>query len=215
MLTLADYVRSQAQWRGAKAEQYPDDERNVRSADSLRALAEAVEQMRPQQEELIRSIEGLIREQRWGTPGRGVEQAVSRYGFDGEPLEPAAFLAGLLDTAREDAERARAFDHMLPLIVSEASATAEFCERNTTRVGIDQALRARAAAERLARRSGLQVELEHVRVLAELTVRDPRGDGSSTVACVEVDLSEHFELDDEVRELLGEAALEPASELVT
>ena len=54
MLSLADYVRSQAQWRADKAEQYPDDERNKRSArKSLRELADALETTRAAQGELI------------------------------------------------------------------------------------------------------------------------------------------------------------------
>lgn len=215
MLTLADYVRSQAQWRADKAAQYPDDERNLRSAEGLRALADAVDGMRPAHPELIRSIEELIREQRWGTPGKGVEQAVSRYGFDGEPLEPEAFLQALLDTAREDAVRARAFDHLLPRITTAASETAEFSDQNIARVGGSAALRARAVAERLARRNDLQVEFEAVRVLVELSVRDPRGDATPMLASVELDLSEQFQLEDEVRELLGETGLEPASVLVS
>jgi len=215
MLTLADYVRSQAQWRADKAAQYPDDERNHRSAQSLGALAEAVDAIRENDGEPVRLIEQLIREQRWGTPGKGVEQAVSRYGFDGEAAEPEMFLADLLEAAREDAGRARAFDHLLPRLVKEAAAAADFCERNAGHVGSGALLRARTASERLSRRGDLQVELEGVRVLAELTVRDPRGDGTPAVALVELDLSEHFQLEEDVRELLGEPALEPASVLIS
>ncbi len=215
MLTLADYVRSQAQWRADKAAQYPDDQRNARSAQSLLALADAVEAMRPNGEDLIHSIEELIREQRWGTPGKGVEAAVSRYGFDGEPPEADAFLEELLEVAREDAGRARAFDHLLPRIAAEAATAAEFCEHNAARVGAAEVLRSRASAERLARRGDLQVELEQVRVLAQLTVRDPRVDGGATVATVELDLSEHFGLEDDARELLGGSAVEPASLLIS
>lgn len=214
MLTLTDYVRSQAQWRADKAAQYPDDERNLRSAESLRVLSEAVEAMRPNGDGLIRSIEELIREQRWGTPGKGVEAAVSRYGFDGEAPAPDAFLAELLEVAREDAGRARAFDHLLPRIASEAEAGADFCEQHAARVGLPTVLRARAVADRLARRGGLQVEFEHVRVLAELTVRDPR-DGGAAAATVELDLSEHFQLEEDVRELLGDSALESANVLIS
>lgn len=215
MLTLADYVRSQAQWRADKAAQYPDDQRNERSAQSLSALAQAVEAIPPGGEQTIRAIEDLIREQRWGTPGKAVEGAVSRYGFDGEPPEPAAFLEELLGAAREDSERARAFDHLLPRIASEAAATAELCERNGARVGAGAVLRARAVAERLARRGELQVDFDQVRVLAALTVRDPRAEGSSTVAIVELDVSQHFQLEEDVRELLRDAALESASVIIS
>jgi hypothetical protein len=40
---LADYFRSQADWRDLKAEEYPDDPRNEQSAAALRSLAEYVE----------------------------------------------------------------------------------------------------------------------------------------------------------------------------
>lgn len=215
MLTLADYVRSQAQWRADKAAQYPDDERNMRSAQSLRALADAMESMGADGEELIGSIEALIREQRWGTPGKGVEAAVSRYGFDGEPAEPEAFLAELLGAAREDAGRARAFDHLLPRIASEAAKAAEFAERNCARLGSRAVVRSRAVSGRLARRTELQVELEHVRVVVELSVRDPRGERGCALATVELDLSEHFQLEDDVRELLGDSNVAPASVLIS
>ncbi len=211
MLTLVDYVRAQAQWRAEKAAQYPDDERNQRSAEALRTLAEALEQMRGENGELIGQIEDLIREQRWGTPGRGVETAISRYGFDTEPAESSAFLDELLLAAGEDAERARAFDHLLPHISREAAAAADFCARNRERVGAGAALRARAVAERLARRDGLQIELENVRVLAELCVRDPGGEAAGTLATAELDLSEHFQLEEDVRALLGRSSLDAAS----
>lgn len=40
---LAGYFRAQAEWRLAKAEEYPDDSRNWRSAEDLNRLAEYVE----------------------------------------------------------------------------------------------------------------------------------------------------------------------------
>jgi hypothetical protein len=36
---LAEYLDAQAAWRGLKAEKYPDDARNERSAAGLRELA--------------------------------------------------------------------------------------------------------------------------------------------------------------------------------
>lgn len=213
MLILADYVRAQAEWREGKAEQYPEDERNHRSAESLRALAGTLEELRAEDGELIGAIEELIRRQRWGSPGKGVEQAVSRYGFDREPPAAREFLEELLAAAREDAARARAFDHLLPRITAQAADAARLWESNRAVLGPRRAARARAVSERLARRGGLQVELEGVRVVAELSVREPRADGS--LATVEVDLSEHFELEEEIRGLLGGSSLDGASIVIS
>jgi hypothetical protein len=43
MRALSEYFRSQADWRRGKAEEYPDDTGNLRSAEALDALAAFVE----------------------------------------------------------------------------------------------------------------------------------------------------------------------------
>ncbi len=50
---LAAYFASQAEWREHKAEEYPDDTRNERSAAGLRALAEHVQGLPARDERLV------------------------------------------------------------------------------------------------------------------------------------------------------------------
>ena len=40
---IATYIRAQADWRSAKADEYPDDERNTQSAAALYSLADYIE----------------------------------------------------------------------------------------------------------------------------------------------------------------------------
>lgn len=40
---LTEYVRAQADWRRKKADEFPDDERNLRSAEALESLADFIE----------------------------------------------------------------------------------------------------------------------------------------------------------------------------
>lgn len=40
---LSEYVRNQARWREEKSEEYPDDERNARSAEALVSLADYID----------------------------------------------------------------------------------------------------------------------------------------------------------------------------
>jgi hypothetical protein len=43
MSSISDYFRAQAGWRDGKAEEYPADERNARSAAALRSLADYID----------------------------------------------------------------------------------------------------------------------------------------------------------------------------
>lgn len=45
---LADQAEYSGDWRREKAEQYPDDERNVEAADKLYALAKGLRSLNPQ-----------------------------------------------------------------------------------------------------------------------------------------------------------------------
>jgi hypothetical protein len=90
---LADYFRSQAEWRDAKAERYPEDERNAQSAAALRSLADYVEPVesidyeRPSGEHVL-SVVPDVEKHLQGVAALGGERArraVSRYGF-GHPV---------------------------------------------------------------------------------------------------------------------------------
>jgi len=79
MSQLSDYFRSQAEWREAKADEYPDDERNAQSASALRSLAEFV-----QRDEdgwhYVDALEPHLFEQ-FSLGGEQTAREVSRYGF--------------------------------------------------------------------------------------------------------------------------------------
>jgi len=81
---LADYFEDQARWRDLKADEYPDDARNVRSAAALRELAEFVLTLSPE-DYRIKRVEILIGD------------------ADGilSPGEEAAHVAGQMDFHRQ------------------------------------------------------------------------------------------------------------------
>ena len=95
---LNDYFRAQAEWRRHRAEEYPDDARNARSAEALESLAEYVESG-----EIDRLVEKgltphLFEEISLG--GEETHRAVARYGFDypvtgADPTQHVEFLERL------------------------------------------------------------------------------------------------------------------------
>ena len=109
---LANYFRAQAEWRDAKAEEYPEDKRNAKSAVALRALAEYVEPIEhetaesPSGEHYLSFVlpveahlfEGMI------LGGERTRREVSRYGY-GHPVtgSPEQFLGDLLLLCIKDA----------------------------------------------------------------------------------------------------------------
>lgn len=108
MKLLIDHLRAQADWREKKAAEYPEDERNARSAAALASLADYVEAGADGAESWTLTI---LEEQAdiWG--GAGVadfgEQAsreISRYGFGYSVTDAthAAFLDELAPIALAD-----------------------------------------------------------------------------------------------------------------
>lgn len=81
--SIADYFRSQAAWRLRIAEQYPDDPRNVQSADALDSLADFVapdEAGQCKAGSVLDRLAPFV----WEGPTLGGEQvarATSRYGY--------------------------------------------------------------------------------------------------------------------------------------
>lgn len=81
---LAEYFRAQARWREQKAKEYPDDERNARSAELLNELADFVtpdkngQYRHPEIERLL----PYVHQDYPALGGKGVAHAVSRIGFD-------------------------------------------------------------------------------------------------------------------------------------
>lgn len=224
-MSLATYIRSHAEWREHKARKHRDNERNLRAARALRELADTVEEMRNgDHAELIEAIEKLTR-RRGASPGEGVQQEVARYGTNGKLPDPQLFLIDLLDIAREDQQRARPLDHLVPRIVDEAASFSDFHQNHKTKRWYQEATQrgisrlkrraanAKALADRLANGRDLRVDLEEVHVVARLAVDDPQGDRGSRgedgyTAHVEIDLSEHFALEQDVTDLLSEPDFE-------
>lgn len=84
MSQLSEYFREQAAWRRRKADEYPNDGRNLRSAEALESLADYVE--RPDTASgpagpAIAALEPHIPEPGASLGGEEAGRAVSRYGF--------------------------------------------------------------------------------------------------------------------------------------
>jgi len=82
---LAEYLRNQARWRAEKADEYPDDDRNARSAAALTALATHVEAL-PESDESLLSLTAM-HEMQGGhidvySPSEMGNHVISRFGFD-------------------------------------------------------------------------------------------------------------------------------------
>lgn len=78
-MSLSDYFRSQADWRRQKAEQYPEDQRNVQSAEALESLASYVETDEPSSQVIAALDEHLFEGVTLG--GEETQREVSRYGY--------------------------------------------------------------------------------------------------------------------------------------
>lgn len=94
--SLAAFVDGQAQWRERKSAEFPDDDRNARSAAALRDLAAY---LRADPQRIHRdSLLALFVDPNDGTfiPGELVERAVNRHGFDA-PVSPHAELVRVLE----------------------------------------------------------------------------------------------------------------------
>lgn len=123
-------VEGSAQWRRRKAEEYPEDARNERSAGALDRLAERLAAL-PSEHRAFRDLAQV-----WYGSGLSATEAqsqyVGRYGFDGEQdAEPEAFLDGLrevlLDVVIEE----------LPADTADATAeaTGSVPERRSEHIG--------------------------------------------------------------------------------
>jgi hypothetical protein len=110
---LVEYLESRSRWRDEKAEQYPDDLRNGRSADALASLAAYVRDGRADAS-VVDRIETPSREDGTGilqltecaADGEHPHGAVARYGFYFALEDPAhdheQFLALLADLVEKD-----------------------------------------------------------------------------------------------------------------
>lgn len=104
MTDLAEYFRSQANWREGRAEEYPDDKRNEQSARALQSLAEFVESDEPNVQ-VVAALEGDLHPDSHALGGEETARAVSRYGY-GYPATDAShgdFLEELVQLCLRDA----------------------------------------------------------------------------------------------------------------
>ena len=85
---LSAYLRQEAAWRDEKAVEYPDDPRNERSAQALRALADHVDGL-SDGDENGRALEAL--QERYAldifAPGDESEYLITRLGFHGDDYD--------------------------------------------------------------------------------------------------------------------------------
>jgi hypothetical protein len=98
---LADYFEGQAQWRELKAEEYPEDDRNLRSAAALRELATFVLSLKPgdyrvNRMEILLGDAGDVM-----TPGAAASEAAGQVGFHRE-TSPEQALIDFLRAALAD-----------------------------------------------------------------------------------------------------------------
>jgi hypothetical protein len=103
---LITNVESSAEWRAQKADQYPDDNRNLRSSQALAKLAENLKSLSRNDGNAV-AYEAVVA--RLSEDGDGVHRVVEhetryvgRYGFNyPQNGDPADFLAGLTEQYQE------------------------------------------------------------------------------------------------------------------
>jgi hypothetical protein len=94
--TVVDQIASTADWRRRKAEQFPEDARNLRSAEALDTLSAAMKRL-PDEHPAFERLGDL-----WQTLGDQPDDSrlFSRYGFDGpEDADAERFLNLLIEEA--------------------------------------------------------------------------------------------------------------------
>jgi hypothetical protein len=109
---IADYLLEQARWRGEKAEEYPEDGRNLRCAEGLKALAEYVLSLPATDERILDLTSMGVRAEMFspppvlGPPGAAQAQyAISQFRFHDPGEDCDRFLTELVRLMRDDALR--------------------------------------------------------------------------------------------------------------
>ncbi len=105
MSALADYFDDQARWRDLKAEEYPDDARNVRSATALRALAARVRAL-PADDPRLRQLAALDWPTDPFTAGEESGRLTALYGFH-QADDPDAWLSAFTEACIRDWRHSR------------------------------------------------------------------------------------------------------------
>ena len=104
---FAETCESQAAWRQTKAEEYPEEQRNQRSADALSSLADWARGNPAEAEtalkELPPEVTNFVEQDGILALGEEAGRLLSRYGFD-YAERPPTFLAVLAKAAYQDEE---------------------------------------------------------------------------------------------------------------
>jgi len=103
-IAIADYIDSQADWRGKKADEYPEDERNNRAAVGLTELAAYIRSL-SDDDECLRELAsvGMVPNGSEFGPGTETSRAISLFRFDRADEDCGEFLNSLVRLATEDA----------------------------------------------------------------------------------------------------------------
>jgi hypothetical protein len=108
---LISQVESSADWRAGKAEQYPDDNRNVRSSQALEKLAKKLKAL-PDNDKNVAAYEAVMDCLMDGDDMVSVVEHeshfIGRYGFDyPQDGDPAGFLSALTEQHQEWVDEAK------------------------------------------------------------------------------------------------------------
>ncbi|HEV8534871.1 MAG TPA: hypothetical protein VGR87_04010 [Candidatus Limnocylindria bacterium] len=120
---LAEFVRERASWRRTKAKQFPDDERNLTSADALEELASYVEKLPDTDRDLIELIElDAFDDRDRFIASHEARRATARWGHDSDSfMRPRDVIRDLVAITRR-ARRKPARERTSPMTITAAAA---------------------------------------------------------------------------------------------
>ncbi len=99
---LADYLYGQAEWRDLNAEEHPEDDRNRRSADGLRSLANHITNLDEDDERLYVLAALDVDHDEAFQPGDEAERLTRRFQFDLRNESPDAWFDRFIDALARD-----------------------------------------------------------------------------------------------------------------
>ncbi len=100
---IVEGIEELVRWRREQAEEYPDDSRNVQSAEGLEALAAFVRNL-PDEDERLRELMSLsIVDDAFDLPSGEGERELSQFRFHDAAQDCDAFLSRLVTLASRDA----------------------------------------------------------------------------------------------------------------
>ena len=99
---LTDYLYEQARWRDLNTEEHPEDDRNRRSADGLRALASHIHSLADDDERLYVLAALDADHSEAFRPGDEAERLTRRFHFDLRNEGPDAWFDRFIDALSRD-----------------------------------------------------------------------------------------------------------------